>query len=93
MPHLLVKINRRFLKMLNRLLDFPAKKESVFVRIEVGESEDNTYCCFRRSTLGGSRSDQWLIGINAKSMEDVPALLKRARQFQRAGVEMRHTRL
>ncbi len=80
--------------MLNcKILDFPAKKESVFVRIEVGESEDNTYCCFRRSTLGGSRSDQWLIGINAKSMEDVPALLKRARQFQRAGVEMRHTRL
>ena len=80
--------------MLNcKILDFPAKKESVCVRIEVGESEDNTYCCFRRSTLGGSRSDQWLIGINAKSMEDVPALLKRARQFQRAGVEMRHTRL
>lgn len=73
----------------SKILDFPQKEESVFLRIEVGESEDNTYCCFRRTRQIREGGGQWTILVNAKSLEDVQTLLKQARQYQRAGVEVR----
>ena len=75
-----------------KIVDFPAKAESVFLRIEVGEDERDTYSCTRR-IKDGKKSDHWVLWVSAKRLEDVPELLKRARQFQRKGIEVGGTAL
>ena len=70
-----------------KIVDFPVKAESVFLWIEVGDNEEGTFSCLRRP-MEGEQENHWLLWISAKRLEDVPALLKRARQFQKRGIEV-----